>query len=196
MNDTQHIPVYGEIVRGELSSAMHHLLGHSQDAHQGDYGSEEDTKHVVLHLNSPGGDLVEALTVINLMKALKIPITTVANVGVESAALLIFLAGDRRVLLPNSYGMAHHVSTDSSGSFHSLQDTLNHLKQLESSMMSIFKKNTSLSDDEIKSMLLGRQDFFMDAETMMKYGIGDIIVEPEDLVEVLENYGDIKKNKK
>ena len=49
------------------------------------YGSTEAAR-IVVHINSPGGDLMIALQAVNLMRSSPIPITTIVNGSAESAA--------------------------------------------------------------------------------------------------------------
>ena len=191
--NTAHYTLYGEVAKGEVTGVIHHILGHLDERETDDYGTDSKPKHYVLHLNSPGGDLIEALAAINLMRSIEVPITTVANVGVESAALLLFLAGDRRIVLPNSYGMAHHMSADAAGNFHNLKDIVGHLEMLEASMLDIFAETTDLDELFIKRNFLGRSDFFMSAYDMVRYNIATEMVEPKNLQKVLESYDNIKK---
>jgi ATP-dependent protease ClpP protease subunit len=195
MKTTQHYTLYGEINKGDGVSMMHHILGHVEETSPEDYGVDKGPKHIVIHINSPGGDLTEAMAAINLMKSIKVPVTTVANVGVESAASMIFMAGDRRIVLPNSYAMTHSMSTEISGNIHELRASSKHMDMLEKDMIKFFLDHSLADMFWVSKVMLSSVDNYMNAEEMLRHGIADELVHPKDLNEVLENYEQIKKGK-
>lgn len=185
---TAHYTIEGEIKRGEVTSMMHDILKLNHPIDETD-----ELEHIVIHINSPGGDLVEALAAINLLQASNIPVTTVVNVEAASAALLILAAGDRRIAIGNSIGMAHHMSTDAGGNFHDIKTTVKSLEMIETSMIKFFSEVTGMNEMFIKRSFLGATDFLMTSEDMLRYGVVDLVVEPKELMETLSDYEKIEK---
>jgi len=68
--------------------------------------------YLLYYINSPGGDVSDALEIVHLMTASPVPIYTV-NVGcAASAAFTIFCHGKRRFMAQHARLMLHDVSVD------------------------------------------------------------------------------------
>jgi ATP-dependent protease ClpP protease subunit len=75
------------------------------------YLSKLKDKEVTIFIHSSGGDANVALAIINMLKGYKV--TTVGLNNVQSAALSIFLIGERRLAYDNTIFMAHEVYSNS-----------------------------------------------------------------------------------
>ncbi len=64
-------------------------------------------KHITLSLSSNGGDLVSGFTAYNLIRSLPVEVTTINMGSVESIAMMIYLAGNKRLCHPNSRFLIH-----------------------------------------------------------------------------------------
>lgn len=156
------------------------------------FGQSPESVQVVIHINSPGGDVLTALQVVNLIRSSPIPITTVVNGSAESAALLILMAGHRRAAMKNSFGMAHHFSTAIEGSYHDIQDTIKQNKILHDMMFNMWKDGTGLDDDIINNIMLGRSDVFLSAQELVKYNIVDKVLDHgTELLEFIKDYKNV-----
>lgn len=72
----------------------------------------QGTKNFYLLLSSPGGNVINGITVYNFLKSLPINLTT-HNIGiVDSIANVIFLAGKKRYAVKNSSFLFHGVGFD------------------------------------------------------------------------------------
>ena len=161
------------------------------------YGSS-DAARIVLHINSPGGDLLTALQAINLIKSSPVPVITILNGSAESAALLILMAGHKRAAFKDSFGMAHHLSTAFEGKFHDLKSSVDQLNILDSMMHKMWKEHTKLSDEVIKNKMLGMHDTYLDSKALKTYNIVDeILTTPNGLRDFMERpLNDKEKTKK
>ena len=130
----------------------------------------------MIWINSNGGDVLAAIESINLIKSSPIPVVTIINGCAESAALLIAMAGHRRLIFESSWGMAHHFSTSMEGNYHELIDSVKHNNLLHHLMMELFKKHSKLSEKEIDAKLLGRKHTWLDANELKKMGLVDEII--------------------
>lgn len=66
-----------------------------------------DVEALTLHINSPGGELSEGITIRNLLRQHKARVTTVVDGLAASAASFVALAGDEVVMAPNAEIMVH-----------------------------------------------------------------------------------------
>jgi len=159
------------------------------------WGNEPEAVRLVIWINSSGGDVLAAIESINLMRSSPIPITTVISGCAESAALLVAIAGHRRLIFERSWGMAHHFSTTLEGSYHDLADSLKHNELLNDVMLDIFKEHSDLTSEEISSTLLSRKTNWLSSKELKKLGLVDEILKPgSSLFERLLN-GGTKKGK-
>lgn len=141
------------------------------------YGSS-DAARIVLHINSPGGDLLTAIQAINLMRSSPVPVLTILNGSAESAALLILMAGHKRGAFTNSFGMAHHLSTAIEGKYHDLKSSVSQLNILDKSMQTMWKQFTGLDDQTIADKMLGMHDTYLDVKALKAYNIIDEVITP------------------
>ena len=129
-----------------------------------DTASDEDI--INIYINSPGGDLDAAISIIHAIMRSRANIITYADGQVASAATLVFLASDAQVVLPYSNFMFHD------GSYGVLQKVNEHLKHAVATSNLLTKLATDLyspvfNDDEIEDILEGR-DHYMDSEEMVE----------------------------
>lgn len=160
-------------VQGEVS---HTGLPQWLVEHTGLYGHPAEADKIVIWINSNGGDVLAALEAINLMRASEVPIITIINGAAESAALLIAVAGHRRLAFSNSWGMAHNFSTSAEGNYHDLADMAKHNELLQEAMADVLERGSSLSNKEVKERFLGRGTKWYSADELLELKLIDRIV--------------------
>lgn len=141
-------------------------------------GGSPDAVGLAIWINSNGGDVMAAIEAINLIKSSPIPVATIVNGSAESAALLILMSGHKRAALKNSFGMAHHFSTEVAGNYHELRDFIGHNKLLHTMMANLWKENSTVTPLLVEELMLGRQTTWMSAQELLGYGLIDTILEP------------------
>lgn len=180
-------------ISGEIGSPD---LIHWLSEEIGLYGSAEAAR-IVLHINSPGGDLLTALQAVNLIRSSPVPVLTIVNGSAESAALLVLMAGHKRAAFKNSFGMAHHLSTAMEGNYHSLRSSITQLELLHQTMVDMWTEFTKLDVDIINTKMLSMHDTFLSSHELLKYNIVDEILVPgPGLHSFIHGGVDEKKSKK
>lgn len=160
------------------------------------YGSNEAAR-IVLHINSPGGDVLTAIQVINMMKSSPVPVYTIVNGSAESAALMILMAGHKRAAMRNSFGMAHHVATEIGGNYHSLKDSVAQLEILNNLMLDLWKEHSSLEEHMIRNFMLGRGETYLTSQQLLNHAIIDEIIDPgPGLLQFTQGSNNEKKSNK
>lgn len=114
-------------------------------------GLDVDTINV--HINSYGGEVAEGLAIYNTLKNHKAKVETICDGFACSAASVIFMAGDTRVMNPASLLMIHNVWTSTAGDANELRKTADDLDKITSASIAAYKEHTNLSEEEIKAML-------------------------------------------
>lgn len=132
-------------------------------------------KILTIYINSPGGDLYQAMGLIDMMYNSKIPIRTIGVGSVMSAAFLILASGSRgeRYISPNAGVMIHQFSSVDEGKYHDLKSAAREADRLNKRMYEILKRATELDGRTIKQKLLPPSDVYMTAPEMIEYGAAD-----------------------
>jgi ATP-dependent Clp protease protease subunit len=135
---------------------------------------------LTLYINSQGGDLYEALGLIDMMRNSQIPVRTIGYGSVMSAAFLIMASGSpgERYITKNCGIMCHQMSIlEEAGKYHDIKATRKETDRLSQAMYDILKETTGLDGRIIKNKLLPAHDVYMTAEEMIGYGAADHILE-------------------
>lgn len=139
-----------------------------------------NNKILTLYINSQGGDLYEALGLIDVMTASRLPIRTIGYGSIMSAAFLIFVNGSSgdRYLAQNTGIMCHQFSsTEDVGKYHDIKATRKETDRLNKAMYQCLKDATGLDGRVVKNKLLPAHDVYLTAEEMIELGAADYILE-------------------
>lgn len=116
-----------------------------------------DVKNINVHINSYGGDVSEGLAIYNVLREHPASITTICDGFACSAASVVFMAGDRRVMSPASLLMVHNAWTVAMGNADALRKAATDIETITQASVEAYKKAATISEEEIKAL--------MDAET-------------------------------
>jgi ATP-dependent Clp protease protease subunit len=131
-------------------------------------------------VNSPGGEMYDGFSIIDLMETSRLNISTVGIGMIASMASLITTAGTKglRVMTKNAFVMTHQFSTYFEGKYHELVATRDHDDELHERCIKHFKQYTTMTDKQIKDVFLGSSDKWLTAKEALKYGMCDRIQNP------------------
>lgn len=139
---------------------------------------ELDADEIRVHINSYGGDVAEGLAIYNVLREHKAKITTICDGFACSAASVVFMAGERRVMQPASLLMIHNAWTVAMGNAAQLRKTADDIETITQASVEAYKKVATISEEEIKAL--------MDAETWIlpkdavEYGFATEIDDEDD----------------
>lgn len=131
----------------------------------------DDLPTIKIFIQSPGGDLFAGLSAHDHIASLKCNTVTIADGQCASAAAIMFLAGDKRLVKKNSYVMIHQLATDFWGKFEDIKDELKNCNLMMENIRNICNEKTQLSEHKLKKLL--KHDLFLTAEKCLKYGVAD-----------------------
>ena len=134
-----------------------------------------EQESITLIINSEGGSLPDAFALVSVMRTSLIPITTIAIGECASAALMIFMAGDLRLVDENASCLSHQFSAAFPGHTKAV-DLRARQKDLELTEVKIedhYVRYTGLTREEVNEKLLTSSDIFLTAEQLIKYNIAD-----------------------
>jgi len=128
-----------------------------------------DIKPIYLHLTTDGGEIYAAMSIIDCIKSISIPVYTVIDGFVASAGTLISLAGEKRFICKNAYMLIHELRSGFWGKMTSIDEEYSNLKKLMSHIITIYIENTKISKKEIENIL--KKDVTWNAEECIAKGL-------------------------
>ena len=134
---------------------------------------EEPDREITLYINSPGGDVQSGLAVYDIIKMMKTPVRTVCLGSACSMGAILFLAGTKREMLPNSRIMIHDPS-HGGGSMAGLKpddldEKVRDLKRVREILCGIISEATGKSEKAVRAKT--RKDSYFNAAEAVKYGL-------------------------
>ena len=131
---------------------------------------------VLLRINSPGGDVFDGLAIFS--EAAENPNLTIRIESLAaSMASGIAMASKTRVqMYSQAMMMIHEPWTYMAGNQHDFREVADFLEQVNDNLVSLYTKKTRKGKKEIKEMM--KAETWMNAETALKNGFIDEIVEP------------------
>ena len=138
--------------------------------------SENPDKDVSLYINSPGGSITSGLSIYDTMQFIKPDVSTIC-VGQAASMGAILLAGGtkgKRYSLPNSRMMIHQPISGFQGQASDIDIHAKEVLKMKSLVNSILSKHTGKTEKQIAKDT--DRDNFMDAESALKYGLIDQIL--------------------
>ena len=135
----------------------------------------EKREPIRLYINSPGGDVVEGFSLIDVMELSKTPIYTINLAEAYSMAFLIGITGTKRYTLPSASFMMHEPSGLTIGKFSDMADKVAFNQRYGEKVIKahVLKHSTMTSS---KYNAVSTKDFFMLPCDALKYGFVDEII--------------------
>ena len=135
----------------------------------------EERKPIKVYIDSCGGSLTDAFTIINAIKMSKTPVYTIVVGAAYSAGFFISIAGHKRYAYPLASFLYHEGSATNGGTANQFQNFSEFYKKQLKQLKNHTLECTGISEEfyeEIK-----RDDYWMTAEEALELGCIDIITE-------------------
>ena len=134
----------------------------------------ENPPPIKLYINSDGGEVFGALSVVDRIKTSDIPVHSYVEGLVASAATLISVSCHKRYIRKNSIILIHQIRSWFGGTHENFKDETHNLDVLSNIIKQIYLKNTKFTEQELTKLL--KRDIYLSAEEAVKYGLADKIV--------------------
>ena len=121
-----------------------------------------DAKQINVIINSPGGDVFEANTIYNTLKAHPAPVNVEIRGLAASAAGIIAMAGDTITMGEGSYLMVHNAWTVAQGNASQLRDTAVFLDRIDADLTGILAARSGNSVEQMKKWMADETWFTAD----------------------------------
>lgn len=113
----------------------------------------EDVDEITVHINSYGGEVAEGLAIHNSLKDHSAKITTICDGFACSAASVVFMAGDKRIMNPASLLMIHNAWSHASGNAKELRKAADDLDVISATAAEAYKAKVNIAEDELQQLL-------------------------------------------
>ena len=134
----------------------------------------QETPHIKLHINSDGGEVFGALSVVDRISSSKVPIYSYAEGLVASASTLISVSCHKRYIRKNTILLIHQVRSWFEGTYEDFNDEKQNMDLIMKIVKDVYLKRTKFTEDELNTLL--KRDIYLNAEDAIKYGLADEII--------------------
>ena len=162
----------GEIEEENIRKAVQWVLYEN-------FQSQDTNKILTLYINSQGGSLYDALSLVDVMGASLRPIRTIAIGSIMSAAFLIFVSGTRghRIVSKNCGIMCHQFSDSVESKYHDIKAAVREADLCNERMLSVLRNASGMNNTNLKKKILSTTDAYLSAEELIEFGLADRILD-------------------
>jgi ATP-dependent Clp protease protease subunit len=144
------------------------------------YMRDEDKKDdpINIVINSDGGDVYEALGMIDFIHSLNVKVNTICRGRAMSAAALLLCSGTgTRAASKNSTIMFHEMSSGIYGKSSDMKANVQHMEKLEEILVDIMSQNSNKDSKFWKETTV--KDYYLTPEEALELGVIDKIIQPK-----------------
>lgn len=140
--------------------------------------AQVDTPNLLVRINSMGGEVAEGLAIYSLLSDFKGHLITQIDGFACSAASVIFMAGEERIMTESSLIMIHNAWCNAQGDHNQLRKTADDLETITQPSVNIYVSKTGLSESDVKSMM--NDETWMDYHKAFELGFATKIQKEND----------------
>ena len=137
--------------------------------------SELEVDEIDVHINSTGGAVAEGLAIYNVLKNSGMKVTTFCDGFACSAASVVFMAGDERVMNEASLLLIHNAWTYSQGNAADFRKAAEDLDTITQASVKSYMRHVNVSEKELKEMM--DSETWISAEDAKKMGFATKVLE-------------------
>ena len=141
---------------------------------------EDPEKDIQMYIHSPGGSIYAGLAIYDTMQQMTAPVSTVAVGVTASFGTVLLTAGTKgyRYALPNATIHLHQPLGGTQGQATDIEIQAKEILRLREKLNVILAKHTGQTIETIERDV--ERDFYLDAESAVKYGLIDQILTPAE----------------
>tara|TARA_R110002110_G_scaffold3700_2_gene19134 strand:- start:182 stop:844 length:663 start_codon:yes stop_codon:yes gene_type:complete len=129
---------------------------------------------IFLHINSHGGDLFAGLAAMDEIRKSKVPVISIIDGCAASAATLMSIAANKRLINKHAYMLIHQLSSGMWGKYKEMKDEMENVDNMMKTIRDVYLEYTKIPKKKLNEIL--DHDLWLDAETCLKYGLVDEII--------------------
>ena len=115
--------------------------------------SELDVDEIDVHINSTGGAVAEGLAIYNVLKNSNMKVTTYVDGFACSAASVVFMAGDERIMNEASLLLIHNAWTYGQGNAADFRKQAEDLDKITQASVKSYMRHVNISEEKLKEMM-------------------------------------------
>ena len=131
---------------------------------------------IYIYINSIGGDLSCALTIMEMIRHCKTEVITITAGACFSGAVFSQIVGHRRYCYDTASFLIHPIKTFTEGSSCDLEESIEQLDILRKTTYEIFLKYTNCTEELLDEIELKKKNFYLTAEEAQRFGLVDKII--------------------
>ncbi|HIU74390.1 MAG TPA: Clp protease ClpP [Candidatus Pelethocola excrementipullorum] len=137
-----------------------------------------ESDKINVHINSYGGDVAEGLAIYNVLKNSKSKVVTYCDGFACSAASVIFMSGDERIMNSASLLMIHNAWTYGSGNANDFRKQADDLDKITQASINAYLNKVNITEDEVKKLM--NEETWLTAKESIDYGFATETVEEKE----------------
>ena len=181
-NGERSYDIYSRLLKDRiimLTEDVNHVTASSIVAQLLFLESEDPDKEVSFYINSPGGSITDGMAIVDTMRYIKCPISTICVGMAASMGAVLLACGDKgkRFATPNSEIMIHQplISGGLSGQATEIKIHADHILRTRRRLNKLLSEQTGQDLETIEKDT--ERDNYMLAEEALKYGLIDGILD-------------------
>ena len=136
---------------------------------------ERKNDPITILLNSDGGDVYEALGIIDYIKGLPVKVNIIARGrAMSAAALMLACTTGTRAASKMTSIMVHEISSANQGKASDIRANADHLQELEDLTFDLLAQHSKMDSEFWRKN--ARKDFFFSSTKALEYGLIDTIL--------------------
>lgn len=139
---------------------------------------ELDVDTVNVHINSYGGDVSEGLAIYNTLKNKGVKVVTHCDGFACSAASVVFMAGEERVMNSASLLMVHNPWTYMRGNAKEFRKQADDLDKIAQAAVNAYMAKVTINEEKLKKLL--EEESWLTAEDAKEYGFATKVLEQDE----------------
>lgn len=141
-------------------------------------------KAILIHMKTCGGDWTEGMAIYNTIKSCPVPVTILNYTHARSMSSLIFLAANKRVMMPDSYFLFHEGTLAYQGVYKEVMSQVEFDKLGRERMVDIYvdamkesgnmsKKSKAVIRTWVEDKMDKKSDVFFTEKSAVEHGFAD-----------------------
>ena len=127
-----------------------------------------------LHIQSYGGCVFSGFSSIDYIKGTKAPIYSIVEGCAASAATLMSVVADKRLITEHAFMLIHQLSGGVWGTYEDIVDNKKNCARLMKMIKNIYLEHTKIPKSKLNGIL--KHDLWLDAKQCLEYGLVDEII--------------------
>ena len=139
-----------------------------------DSSNRIDATRVAVFIHSDGGEVFAGLQAANAIHRCILPVVTVAESFVASAATFLLVAGNERLVTPHTRLLVHQIRCSMEGTHEVLKDEMSNSEKLMNTITDFYLSTTRFKRKKLKKLL--QREVELTSEEVIKYGLADRVL--------------------